>query len=145
MTVETNSTVNAAIVEQCPDAIIFSDLEGIIRVWNVAAEQIFGFVKKDAIGSSLDIIIPEAFRKAHWQGFERAIADRVTKYVGQSLPTKSVRADGSTIYVELSFSIVLDAGGAVLGVLSTARDITARFELERENRRRMKALESRSK
>ncbi|MCG2633802.1 MAG: PAS domain S-box protein [Gammaproteobacteria bacterium] len=141
----TISEINEMIVEQSPDAIIFTDQKGIIRIWNTSAERVFGFSKKDAIGSSLDIIIPESFRKAHWQGFDRAITDRVTKYVGQSLPTKAVRADGSTIYVELSFSIVLDASGGVLGALSTARDITVRFERDRRDRRRLKELEENAK
>lgn len=133
--------MNEAIIEQCPDAVIFADLKGIIRVWNTAAERIFGFSKEDALGASLDIIIPEPFRQAHWQGFDRAIADRLTKYVGQSLPTKAVRADGSTIYVELSFSILLDAAGEALGALSMARDITERFEQDRKNRKRLAELE----
>jgi len=133
--------MNEAIIEQCPDAVIFADLKGIIRVWNTAAERIFGFSKEDALGASLDIIIPEPFRQAHWQGFDRAIADRLTKYVGQSLPTKAVRADGSTIYVELSFSILLDAADEVLGALSMARDITERFEQDRKNRKRLAELE----
>ena len=133
--------MNEAIIEQCPDAVIFADLKGIIGVWNTAAERIFGFSKEDALGASLDIIIPEPFRQAHWQGFDRAIADRLTKYVGQSLPTKAVRADGSTIYVELSFSILLDAADDVLGALSMARDITERFEQDRKNRKRLAELE----
>jgi PAS domain S-box-containing protein len=134
--------MNEIIIEQCPDAIIFSDQAGLINIWNNAAERIFGFSKIDAIGSSLDIIIPEPFRKSHWQGFDRAIAERATKYMGQSLPTKAIRKDGTTIYVELSFSIVIDHSDAVLGALSTARDITARFEQERRDRRRLKELES---
>jgi PAS domain S-box-containing protein len=137
--------MNHAIIEQCPDAMIFADLPGEIRLWNAAAERIFGFSKEEALGASLDIIIPEGFREAHWRGFERAIADRVTKYIGQSLPTKSLRADGSTIYVELSFSIVLSSVGYVLGSLSSARDITVRFEKEREYRNRLKDFENDSK
>ena len=141
MNIEPTSEMNKAIIEQCPDAIIFSDLDGIIRVWNVAAENIFGFSKEGAIGASLNIIIPESFRESHWKGFDRAIADSATKYVGQSLPTKALCSDGSLIYVELSFSIVLDATNVVRGVLSTARDITIRFEKERQNRHRLKELE----
>ncbi len=140
-----NPELNETIIEQCPDAIIFADQEGIIRVWNTSAVRVFGFSKKDAIGSSLDIIIPEPFRKAHWQGFNRAITNRVTKHAGESLPTKAVRADGTTMYVELSFSIILDASDQVLGALSTARDITERFERDRQIRRRLKELEKTEK
>ncbi|MBV1932808.1 MAG: PAS domain S-box protein [Porticoccaceae bacterium] len=130
------------LVNQSPDAIIFADLSGVIRVWNTAAERIFGFSADVAIGASLDIIIPESFREAHWQGFNRAIADSVTKFVGQALPTKALRADGTEFYVELSFAIILDKEGKPLGSVAHARDIDERFIKERANRRRLKELEA---
>jgi PAS domain S-box-containing protein len=129
------------LVEQSPDAIIFADTKGIIRVWNSAAERIFGFSESDALGANLNIIIPEHLRGAHWRGFERALAERTTKYAGQALPTRSIRADGAQIYVELSFAIVLDVEGGVLGALANARDITERFRKERVDRKRLQELE----
>ncbi len=129
------------LVEQSPDAIVFADTAGIIRVWNMAAERIFGFTKSEALGANLNIIIPEHLREAHWRGFERALGERATKYAGQALPTKSVRSDGIQIYVELSFAIVLDADGGVLGALAHARDITERFEKARVDRKRLQELE----
>lgn len=129
------------LIEQSPDAVIFADKAGIIRVWNTAAERIFGFTKSDALGANLNIIIPERLREAHWRGFERALAERTTKYGGQVLPTRAVRSDGAQIYVELSFAIVLDAKGNVLGALAHARDITKRFEKERVDRKRLQELE----
>jgi PAS domain S-box-containing protein len=123
------------LINQSPDAIVFADISGIIRVWNSAAERVFGFPESDAVGASLDIIIPESLREAHWRGFRRALADRVTKYEGQVLPTKSMRSDGARIYVELSFAIILDAKGDVLGAVAHARDITERFTRERADRK----------
>lgn len=131
----------ASLVEQAPDAIIFSDPQGLIQVWNPAASRIFGFSQQEALGQSLDIIIPERFRKAHWRGFERALADRETRYAGQALTTRSLRSDGSTIYVDLSFSIVTGPDGVALGALSHARDVTERFEKERADRKRLQELE----
>jgi PAS domain S-box-containing protein len=125
------SNLAERLIEQSPDAMVFTDTRGIIHVWNSAAERIFGFSESAALGESLDIIIPERFREAHWQGFRRAIVERATKYQGQVLSTKSVGSDGTRIYVELSFAIILDAKGEVLGVLAHARDITKRFEQER--------------
>ena len=132
----------AILVDQSPDAIVFADTEGTIRVWNQAATRVFGFAEDRALGANLDIIIPERFREAHWRAFERAIADGDTKYVGQALATRSARADGTQIYVELSFAIVLDGDGDVLGALAHARDITERFEKERADRKRMQELEA---
>ncbi len=130
------------LVEQSPDAMIFADLKGIVGVWNLAAVRIFGFSKDEAVGASLDIIIPESLQAAHWRGYERALAEGKTKYIGQSLPTKAVRADGSTIYVELGFSVIVDSNGLVLGSLANAREITAKYKQERANRKRMQELET---
>ncbi len=131
----------ARLVEQAPDAIIFADRAGIIGVWNAAAERIFGFPSASAIGQSLDIIIPEKLREAHWAGYERALAAGDTKYRGQALPTRALRQDGSAIYVELSFAIVRGRDGEVVGAMAQARDITERFERERAMRRRLRELE----
>lgn len=130
-----------ALVEQSPDAIVFADPAGVIRVWNAAAERVFGFSADEAVGKRLDLIIPERFREAHARGFARAMAARATKYAGRSLPTRAMRADGTPIYVELSFSIVLDEQGGAIGALACARDITERFKKEREDAKRLQALE----
>jgi PAS domain S-box-containing protein len=122
------------LVDQAPDAVVFADRDGVIRVWNAAAERLFGHPAADAVGHSLDLIVPERFRQAHWTGYDRALAAGVTQYVGQSLTTKAVRADGTDLYVELSFAIVLDDDGAAVGALAHARDITERYLRERAER-----------
>ena len=141
MTTDSSEVNVAALVAQGPDAVIYASRDGVIRAWNAAAERIFGHAESDAIGQRLDLIVPDRFREAHWTGWERALGDGVTQYVGQSLPTRATHANGDTITVELSFAIVLDDAGEAIGALATARDITERFEEERANRRRMKELE----
>jgi PAS domain S-box-containing protein len=131
----------ALVIEQSPDAIIVADREGIIRVWNAAAERIFGYDAAAALGQDLNIIIPESLREAHWEGYARALAAGDTKYRGQALPTKATRHDGMIIYVELSFAIVRGADGAVIGAMANARDITERFERDRALRRRLRELQ----
>lgn len=128
-------------MQQAPDAMIVADHAGTIRYWNPAAERIFGFPAEEAVGVSLDLIIPDQFRAAHWRGFEQAMASGQTKYHGQALPTKALHRDGRTIYVELSFSIVL-RDGVPDAAMACARDITARFERDREDRRRLRSLEA---
>jgi PAS domain S-box-containing protein len=134
--------LGSALVEQSPDGVIFADREGAIRVWNAAAVRMFGFTEEEALGQRLDIIVPERFREAHWRGFERALAEGKTKSAGGALPTRSHRADGTPIVVELGFSVVLDPHGNALGALATAREITARYESERADRKRLKELEA---
>jgi PAS domain S-box-containing protein len=89
------STVNATeavlLVEQAPDAIIFAGKNGAIQVWNEAATAMFGHSAAEAMGQSLDIIIPEQFREAHWKGFDRALEAGESKYRGKSLPTRAAR------------------------------------------------------
>ena len=130
-----------ALIEQAPDGVIFAGNDGVIQTWNAAAERIFGFAPGDAIGKDLNIIIPESLQDSHWTGYDRALAAGDTKYRGQALPTKALRADGSTIYVELSFAIVKEAG-VVVGAMAVARDISERFERDRTMRRRLRELEA---
>ncbi|MBI2765550.1 MAG: PAS domain S-box protein [Chloroflexi bacterium] len=130
----------AELLDQAPDAVVFAGVDGMISYWNAAAERVFGFAAADALGHTLDIIVPEAFREAHWRGFDQALAAGETKYVGKALPTRATRADGETIYVELSFAIVHGVDGVVRGAMACARDITERFALDRELRRELREL-----
>lgn len=139
---DVNADLVAGLVSQAPDAVIFAGTDGNIQVWNEAAAAMFGHTAEEAIGQNLDLIIPEQFREAHWKGFDRALAAGDTKYRGQSLPTRATRAGGEAFYVELSFAIVRDANGAVIGALAHARDINDRFETDRANRRKMREIEA---
>jgi PAS domain S-box-containing protein len=123
----TNLDLFQAIVEQAPDAIIFADRDGTIQVWNRGAETVFGYSAAEVVGSSLDVIIPERLRRAHWEGFRRAIDSGQTKYGNQVLTTRSVHKDGHRSYVDLSFGLLRDRGGAVVGALAIARDCTTRY------------------
>ena len=112
--------------------MIFADREGVIRYWGGAADAVFGHQAAEALGESLDLIIPERFRQAHWQAYDRALESGKTKYGNRVLTTRSMKKDGSTIYVDLRFVLVQDV--RVLGVLATARDYTARYLAERQQR-----------
>jgi PAS domain S-box-containing protein len=114
------------IAMQAPDAIIFADRGGVIRFWNDAAERLFGYTRAEAIGHGLDLIIPERLRRAHWDGFDKALATGVTKYSGKAMTTRSMRRNGDKIYVDLSFGLVRDASGAVIGATAIGRDCTER-------------------
>lgn len=129
------------LVEQSPDATIYSDKEGHIHVWNAAAEKMFGFSAEQALGQSLDIIIPERLREAHWHGFDAAIAAGVTKHSGKPMVTKALRADGSQFYTEMGFALVFNAQGEVVGTMAQARDVTQRYEKDRATRLRVQELE----
>jgi PAS domain S-box-containing protein len=123
-----------AIVMQAPEAIVFADAKGDIRVWNSGAEHLFGFSAAEALGCSLDLIIPERFRQAHWNGYRKAMDAGRTSGGDRVRTTRSIHKDGRTLYVDLSFAVITDEAGAALGALSIGRDCTARFLAERASR-----------
>jgi PAS domain S-box-containing protein len=135
MTIPTSgSDIARLVLDQAPDAIIVAGTDGAILEWNSAAEQIFGHSREEAMGQSLDLIIPERFREAHWRAYDAALESGKTKLKGKAMPTRSMRKDGETIYVELSFGVVLDNAGASIGAMAVARDITEKFLAERAKR-----------
>lgn len=136
--------LSQAVVEQAPDAIIFADRGGVIRIWNRGAERIFGYAPGEALSMSLDLIIPERFRRAHWEGFHRAIETGQTRYGDRVLTTRSAHRDGSKLYVDLSFGLVLDDRGVILGALAVGRDCTARYAADAALRSRLAELEARA-
>lgn len=141
----TNLDLCRAIVEQAPEAIIFADREGVIRLWNTGAETVFGHTIAEAVGQSLDIIIPERLRRAHWDGFNHAVNTGQQKYVNRVLSTRSMHKNGAKIYVDLSFALVRDDAGAVVGALAVGRDCTARYLADGVLRARLKDLEEKAK
>jgi PAS domain S-box-containing protein len=119
------------IVEQTTDALIYSDAVGNIARWNRAASEMFGYSVEEALGQSLDIIIPEHLRAAHWTGFRKAMALGNTRLGGRPSLTRAVRKDGSKLYVEMTFAVVKDDAGKVVGSVAIARDVTERVQRER--------------
>jgi PAS domain S-box-containing protein len=142
MAEQAGRALSQAIVDQAPDAIIFADRDGIIGLWNRGAERIFGYAAAEALGASLDLIIPERFRRKHWEGFHRAIDQRRTQYADRVLTTRSAHRDGSKLYVDLSFGLVTDDSGVILGALAIGRDCTARYATDAALRSRLAALEA---
>jgi len=118
------SRVFQLLVEQAPDAIIFADREGTIRVWNASAAALFGYAPDEAIGRSLDLIIPEHLRRAHWEGFHQAIARGQTKLGRQALKTRATPKTGQKLYVTLAFAVIKDREGKAMGAIATAREFT---------------------
>lgn len=110
------------VVEQGPDAVIFADRQGVIQIWNNAAARLFGYLPDEAMGQSLNIIIPENLRHAHWRGFGHAIQSGHTKFGGRALRTRATDKAGQKLYVSLGFSVVKDPEGKVIGAMATARE-----------------------
>jgi len=130
------------IVEASSEAIIFADREGRIRLWNRGAELVFGYTSAEIAGESLDVIIPERLRPAHWDAYDRALETGRTKHSDRALTTRSVHKNGSRLYVDLSFGLVKDANGVVLGAFAIGRDCTARYLADAAAKSRLQELEA---
>lgn len=138
----TDPNLFEAIALQIPDAVIFADRDGVIRVWNRGAGSVFGFAANEVIGQTLDVIIPDRLRPAHWEGFRRAINDGGTRYGAQVRTTRSIHKDGRKLYVDLSFGLIIDAAGAVAGAVAVGRDSSERYLAEKALRAQIAALEA---
>jgi PAS domain S-box-containing protein len=117
------------LLASMPDAVVYSDADGLIRYWNRGAETIFGFAASEAIGQSLDIIIPEKLRQRHWGGYSKTMATGETRYgAGDLLAVPAIRKDGSRISTEFTIVPFHDETGRTLGIAGIMRDVTKRFE-----------------
>lgn len=133
----------STLLTHMPDAVVYADAEGIIQFWNQGATRIFGFSATDALGASLDIIIPVSLRERHWQGYRETMRTGVTRYgEGQLLSVPALCKDGRRISVEFTIVPFTDAQGRMIGIASIMRDATARFEETRALRKRIAELEA---
>jgi PAS domain S-box-containing protein len=111
------------------DAIVASDDKGIVRFWNRGAERTFGYTSEDAVGQSLDIIIPEPLRDRHWAGYRQVMETGESQYGhGDILAVPAIRKDGTRISIEFTIISVRDAAGKMTGMAAIMRDVTKRFE-----------------
>ena len=130
--------VGRAILAAASDAIVAADRDGVIRLWSPGAERIFGHTAAEAIGRSLDLIIPERLRQRHWDGYRHTMATGTSRYgAGDLLAVPSIRRDGKTISIEFTVVLQKSAAGDVTGIIAVMRDVTARFEEVRALRRKL--------
>jgi PAS domain S-box-containing protein len=119
------------LVEDAPDAILVADRDGIIRFWNRGAELIFGYSASEAVGQTLDLIIPEKLRGRHWEGYWRVMASGETKYKTGLLSSPGQRKDGSRVSLEFSIVLLRDEAGVMQGCGTVMRDVTERWSKEK--------------
>ena len=129
------------LLQDSPDAILIADRDGAIRFWNSGAERMFGHTATEALGQSLDLIIPENLRARHWQGYFRVMNTGQTKYLTEKLTSPGVRKDGSRLSLEFSMVLLRDEQGGIEGCATIMRDVTARRQKEKELKERLAACE----
>jgi PAS domain S-box-containing protein len=130
------------LITHMPDAVVYSDREGIIRYWNPGAEKMFGHKAIEAIGQSLELIIPEGLRARHWTGYHETMRTGQTRYGdGQTLSVPAIRKDGRRISVAFTIVPFLDDQGSMKGIAAIMRDVTAQFEETRALRKQIERLQ----
>ena len=130
------------LVEAAGDAIVAADAQGRITLWNPAAERIFGFARGEALGQSLDLIIPERFRQRHWQGYDKVMRSGETRYGADVLRVPALRKDGKPLSIAFTVALLKSADGRVESIVAIMRDDTARWNEERALKKRLAGLES---
>jgi PAS domain S-box-containing protein len=103
-------------------AILFADATGVIRFWSAGAERLFGDARADAIGRSLDLIVPEQFREQHWAGFRRAVSSGGARNSGARTNLPVLCRDGRTQPFPGTFSFLTDAHGVGIGAIAVLGD-----------------------
>jgi PAS domain S-box-containing protein len=141
MQLHTHEWLCQQIVEGTQEAIIFADRDGLIRLWNAGAEAMFGYAAAEAIGQSLDLIVPERQRGRHWEGYHKVMATGVTRYGKELLAVPAVRKDGTRISLEFTIVLLRDETGQPLGTAALLRDVTTRWQQERTLKERLATLE----
>ena len=145
MTPYTHEWLCQQIVEKAADAIIFADKEGIIRLWNSGAESVFGYSADEALGQSLDLIVPEKLRERHWEGYRRVMATGKTKYGKETLAVPATQKGDSRISIEFTVILVTNDSGEPLGTAAIIRDVTERWQQEKELKKRLAELDAKVK
>lgn len=131
-----------ALVGAIGDAVVVSDREGKVIVWNPAAERMFGFSEAEALGQSMDMIIPERLRKRHWEGFDKSMETGTTRYGHDVLRVPAVDKAGRAMSIAFTVAMLFGPDGKVSAIASVIRDETSRFAEDRALRKRVIELEA---
>src|SRR5512147_2801958 len=133
------------VVEGSPDGVLCADRKGVILLWNRGAERIFGWSAAEVVGKGMDLIIPERLRARHWAGWDKTMETGVTRYgAGDLLAVPALHKDGHTLSIEFSIQLLRAADGSIAGSAAVIRDVTARFQRDKELRVRLQSLEARA-
>jgi PAS domain S-box-containing protein len=132
----------AQLVAAFGDGVVVSDAAGAIVYWNAAATRIFGFTEADALGRSLDLIIPQRQQGRHWEGYHRTMATGETRYGSEVLRVPALHKEGRPLSIAFTVALLHDAAGGVSGIAAVVRDDTVRWHEERALKARVRELEA---
>ena len=132
----------SAVVEAIGDALVVSDVEGKVIVWNAGAERLFGWSAREAIGQRMDMIVPERLRQRHWDGYDKSMQTGQTKYAHDVLRVPAVDKAGRALSIAFTVFMLFGPDGKPTACGSVIRDETDRFAQDRALRKRIADLEA---
>ena len=130
------------LVQVAGDAVIAANADGKIILWNPAAERIFGYTGGEALGQSLDLIIPERLRDRHWTGYGQVMRTGETRYGTEVLRVPAAHKDGRTLSIAFTVALLSGPDRQIQAIVAIIRDETQRWNEERALRRRIAELEA---
>ncbi|QGZ61678.1 PAS domain-containing protein [Paraburkholderia acidisoli] len=130
------------LVNAIGDAVVISDAAGDITLWNPAAARMFGYTQEEALGKTLDLIIPERLRGRHWEGYHKTMATGQTRYGNDVLRVPAVDKAGRALSIAFTVALLHAPQGEITGIVAVIRDETARFQEERALKKRITELEA---
>ncbi|TAL94094.1 MAG: PAS domain S-box protein [Paraburkholderia sp.] len=130
------------LVTAIGDAVVISGADGNITLWNPAAVRMFGFTEEEALGRSLDVIIPERLRGRHWEGYQKTMATGQTRYGNDVLRVPAVHKDGRALSIAFTVALLYAPDRTLTGIVAVIRDETSRFQEDRGLRKRIAELEA---
>ena len=133
------------LVDEAEAGVLFAARDGRIRLWNRGCERIFGWPAAEALGQSMDMIIPDKHRLRHWEGWDAVMKSGKTKYGYEPLAVPALTKDGRRISIEFFIVLLRDAAGQVMGAGAIVQDVSARWEKDKALRARLATLESQLK
>jgi PAS domain S-box-containing protein len=131
-----------SLIAAIGDAVVVCDAGGAIVLWNPAAQRLFGYTPEEALGQSLDLIIPDRLRARHWEGYHQTMATGITRYGTDVLRVPAVDKAGRAMSIAFTVAMLHAADGKVSAIASVIRDETARFGEDRALRKRLAELEA---
>jgi PAS domain S-box-containing protein len=130
------------LLECIGDAVIVSDAHEKIVLWNAAATRIFGYTEEEALGNTLDLIVPERQRQRHSEGYAKSMATGTTRYGTTLLKVPAKHKDGRSLSIAFTVGMLFDEQQKPIGVAAVIRDETERFAEERALKKRLADLEN---
>ena len=99
-------------------ALVFAEPSGVIRIWSPAAEALFGHRAAEAIGQTLDLIVPPDYRERHWEGYRAAMAAGDGNVDHSSFNIPALHQDGTIFRVEVRLLVIHDSRNRVAGAMA---------------------------